>query len=123
MATVARPAPVFTDAALFLIAGPCVLEDDALNLRVGEHLARLAERVPGGIVFELARAGNEEERVAREAVRHQARTVAACGAGSCSARRRRLAPTAAATKPANKGCGRVGRDCSSGWNWQPTNQG
>ncbi|MEO7455024.1 MAG: 3-deoxy-8-phosphooctulonate synthase [Gemmatimonadaceae bacterium] len=41
----------FRRDALFLIAGPCVLEDDALNLRVGEHLARLAEHVPGGIVF------------------------------------------------------------------------
>ena len=28
----------------FLIAGPCVLEDDRLNLTVAEHLARLAER-------------------------------------------------------------------------------
>ena len=42
------------DDALFLIAGPCVLEDDALNLRVGEHLARLAERVPGGIVYKAS---------------------------------------------------------------------
>ena len=33
----------FRRDALFLIAGPCVLEDDALNLRVGEHLARLAD--------------------------------------------------------------------------------
>ena len=31
-----------------------MLEDDALNLRVGEHLARLAERVPGGIVFKAS---------------------------------------------------------------------
>ena len=29
---------------LFLIAGPCVLESDELNLRVGEKLARLAEK-------------------------------------------------------------------------------
>ncbi|HEY2805696.1 MAG TPA: 3-deoxy-8-phosphooctulonate synthase [Gemmatimonadales bacterium] len=28
----------------FLIAGPCVVEDDKLNIGVGEHLARLAER-------------------------------------------------------------------------------
>ena len=28
----------------FLIAGPCVVEDDRLNITVGEHLARLAER-------------------------------------------------------------------------------
>jgi 2-dehydro-3-deoxyphosphooctonate aldolase (KDO 8-P synthase) len=44
----------FRRDALFLIAGPCVLEDDALNLRVGEHLARLAEKVPGGIVFKAS---------------------------------------------------------------------
>ena len=44
----------FRRDALFLIAGPCVLEDDALNLRVGEHLARLAETVPGGIIFKAS---------------------------------------------------------------------
>src|SRR5205085_5488493 len=44
----------FRRDALFLIAGPCVLESDALNLRVGEHLARLAERVPGGIIFKAS---------------------------------------------------------------------
>jgi 2-dehydro-3-deoxyphosphooctonate aldolase (KDO 8-P synthase) len=47
-------APWFRRDALFLIAGPCVLENDALNLRVGEHLARLAERVPGGIVYKAS---------------------------------------------------------------------
>ena len=45
---------VFRSDALFLIAGPCQLEDDALNVRVAEHLARLAERVPGGIVFKAS---------------------------------------------------------------------
>ncbi|CAN5797378.1 3-deoxy-8-phosphooctulonate synthase [soil metagenome] len=45
---------LFRRDALFLIAGPCVLEDDALNLRVGEHLARLAEHVPGGIIFKAS---------------------------------------------------------------------
>jgi 2-dehydro-3-deoxyphosphooctonate aldolase (KDO 8-P synthase) len=44
----------FRADALFLIAGPCVLESDALNLRVAEHLARLADRVPGGIVFKAS---------------------------------------------------------------------
>ena len=44
----------FPRDALFLIAGPCVLESDALNLRVGEHLARLAERVPGGILYKAS---------------------------------------------------------------------
>jgi 2-dehydro-3-deoxyphosphooctonate aldolase (KDO 8-P synthase) len=41
----------FRTNALFLIAGPCVLEDDALNLRVAEHLARLSDHVPGGVIF------------------------------------------------------------------------
>jgi 2-dehydro-3-deoxyphosphooctonate aldolase (KDO 8-P synthase) len=44
----------FRTDALFLIAGPCVIESDALNLRVGEHLARLAERVPGGIIYKAS---------------------------------------------------------------------
>ena len=44
----------FPRDTLFLIAGPCVLETDALNLRVAEHLARLAERVPGGIVYKAS---------------------------------------------------------------------
>jgi len=45
---------VFPRDALFIIAGPCVLETDALNLRVAEHLARLSERVPGGIVYKAS---------------------------------------------------------------------
>jgi 2-dehydro-3-deoxyphosphooctonate aldolase (KDO 8-P synthase) len=45
---------IFRDDALFLIAGPCVLEDDALNLRVAEHLAKLAEVLPGGIVYKAS---------------------------------------------------------------------
>ena len=45
---------VFPRDRLFLIAGPCQLEDDALNLRVAEHLARLGERVPGGVVFKAS---------------------------------------------------------------------
>jgi 2-dehydro-3-deoxyphosphooctonate aldolase (KDO 8-P synthase) len=31
-----------------------VVENDTLNLRVGEHLARLAERVPGGIIYKAS---------------------------------------------------------------------
>ena len=38
----------------FLIAGPCVLEDDALNLRVAEAVAKLADRVPGGVIFKAS---------------------------------------------------------------------
>jgi 2-dehydro-3-deoxyphosphooctonate aldolase (KDO 8-P synthase) len=44
----------FPRDALFLIAGPCVLEDDNLNLRVGEALARLAELLPGGVVYKAS---------------------------------------------------------------------
>ena len=44
----------FPADALFLIAGPCVVESDALNVRVGEHLARLSERVPGGVIYKAS---------------------------------------------------------------------
>jgi 2-dehydro-3-deoxyphosphooctonate aldolase (KDO 8-P synthase) len=49
-----RLRPAFPADRLFLIAGPCVLEDDALNLRVAEHLARLAEQVPGGVIYKAS---------------------------------------------------------------------
>ncbi len=39
---------------LFLIAGPCVVEGDDLMFRVGDHLARLAEKIPGGIIFKAS---------------------------------------------------------------------
>jgi len=45
---------VFPRGALFLVAGPCQLEDDALNLRVAERVARVGERVPGGAVFKAS---------------------------------------------------------------------
>ncbi len=44
----------FRSDALFLIAGPCQLEGDDLNLRVAEHLARLAPRLPGGVVYKAS---------------------------------------------------------------------
>lgn len=44
----------FPGDRLFLIAGPCQLEDDGLNLRVGDALAKLAERVPGGIIYKAS---------------------------------------------------------------------
>lgn len=44
----------FPTDRLFLIAGPCVLEDEGLNLRVAEHLAKLAPLVPGGIIFKAS---------------------------------------------------------------------
>jgi 2-dehydro-3-deoxyphosphooctonate aldolase (KDO 8-P synthase) len=45
---------IFSDDAFFVIAGPCVLEDDALNLRVADRLAELAPTIPGGIVFKAS---------------------------------------------------------------------
>ena len=47
-------ADFFPADKLFLIAGPCVLESDELNLRVGETLARLAEQIPGGIIYKAS---------------------------------------------------------------------
>jgi 2-dehydro-3-deoxyphosphooctonate aldolase (KDO 8-P synthase) len=44
----------FPGDRLFLIAGPCVVEGDDLMFRVGDHLARLAENVPGGIIFKAS---------------------------------------------------------------------
>ncbi len=44
----------FPDNRLFLIAGPCQLEDDSLNLLVGEALADLAEHVPGGVIYKAS---------------------------------------------------------------------
>ncbi len=45
---------LFSNDRLFLIAGPCVVEGDDLMFRVGDHLARLAEKVPGGIIFKAS---------------------------------------------------------------------
>jgi 2-dehydro-3-deoxyphosphooctonate aldolase (KDO 8-P synthase) len=39
---------------LFLIAGPCVVESDELNISIARELQRLAPRVPGGIVFKAS---------------------------------------------------------------------
>jgi 2-dehydro-3-deoxyphosphooctonate aldolase (KDO 8-P synthase) len=47
-------AELFPPDQLFLIAGPCQLEDDALNLRIADALARLAEHVPGGVIFKAS---------------------------------------------------------------------
>jgi 2-dehydro-3-deoxyphosphooctonate aldolase (KDO 8-P synthase) len=45
---------LFREDALFVIAGPCVLEDDTLNLRIAAELAKLAEHVPGGVIFKAS---------------------------------------------------------------------
>lgn len=44
----------FPTDRLFLIAGPCVVEGDDLMFRVADHLAKLSERVPGGIIFKAS---------------------------------------------------------------------
>lgn len=38
----------------FLIAGPCLLEDDSLNLRVAEHLAGISERLGIPVIFKAS---------------------------------------------------------------------
>lgn len=43
-----------TSAPFFLIAGPCVLEDERLNLEVGEALARLADDLGLPILFKAS---------------------------------------------------------------------
>jgi len=45
---------LFPRDRFFVIAGPCVIEGDRVNLKVADVLARLAERVPGGIVFKAS---------------------------------------------------------------------
>src|SRR5436190_15039520 len=45
---------IFSDDAFFLIAGPCVLEDDKLNLSVAEALAKVSSKIPGGIVYKAS---------------------------------------------------------------------
>ena len=45
---------LFPGNALFLVAGPCQLENDTLNLRVGEALAALAENLPGGVIYKAS---------------------------------------------------------------------
>jgi 2-dehydro-3-deoxyphosphooctonate aldolase (KDO 8-P synthase) len=41
-------------SAPFLIAGPCVVQSDALNLRVGEALAELAAKLGLGVIYKAS---------------------------------------------------------------------
>ena len=45
---------LFPRDRLFIIAGPCVVEDDDLNVSIGRELARLSARVPGGILYKAS---------------------------------------------------------------------
>src|SRR3954469_6675888 len=48
-------APRFgTDSNPFLIAGPCVVESDELNVRVGEALAELAVKLGIGVIYKAS---------------------------------------------------------------------
>ena len=47
-------ASLFPLEKLFVIAGPCVVEDDELNITVARELQRLSSKVPGGIVFKAS---------------------------------------------------------------------
>ncbi|MEO5903277.1 MAG: 3-deoxy-8-phosphooctulonate synthase [Gemmatimonadaceae bacterium] len=44
----------FPTDRLFLIAGPCVVENDALNLAIAKELQRLSPTVPGGIIYKAS---------------------------------------------------------------------
>ena len=45
---------LFSAERFFVIAGPCVVEDDPLNIGIAKELQRLSSRVPGGIVFKAS---------------------------------------------------------------------
>ncbi|HUQ46868.1 MAG TPA: 3-deoxy-8-phosphooctulonate synthase [Gemmatimonadaceae bacterium] len=45
---------LFPTDRLFVIAGPCVVEGDDLNLEIARELKRLSPGVPGGIVFKAS---------------------------------------------------------------------
>jgi 3-deoxy-D-manno-octulosonic acid (KDO) 8-phosphate synthase len=47
-------AELFPADRFFLIAGPCVLENDELNYRVAEKLASVAGLLPGGIIYKAS---------------------------------------------------------------------
>jgi len=45
---------LFPKDKLFVLAGPCVVEGDDLNISIAKELQRLAPIVPGGIVFKAS---------------------------------------------------------------------
>src|SRR5512143_945673 len=45
---------MLTPDKLFLIAGPCVLEDDELNVSIGLELARIAEEFELRIIYKAS---------------------------------------------------------------------
>lgn len=45
---------LFPRDRFFLIAGPCVLQDEQLNLEIAEELLRIEEHVPGGVIYKAS---------------------------------------------------------------------
>jgi 2-dehydro-3-deoxyphosphooctonate aldolase (KDO 8-P synthase) len=45
---------MFTPDKIFLIAGPCVLEDDALNVQIGLELARIAQEYDIRVIYKAS---------------------------------------------------------------------
>ena len=48
------PARFAADSSPFLIAGPCVVESDDLNLRIGEALAELAVKLGIAVIYKAS---------------------------------------------------------------------
>ncbi len=46
--------PLFPEDSFFVIAGPCVVEDDTLNLTIAKELSRISGGVPGGLIFKAS---------------------------------------------------------------------
>src|SRR5512141_1612578 len=49
-----RVTALFPADRLVVIAGPCVVEGDDLNLEIARELQRLSPKVPGGIVYKAS---------------------------------------------------------------------
>src|SRR3954466_12597239 len=57
-------APRFAaDSSPFLIAGPCVVESDELNVRVGEALAELAVKLGISVIYKASSAKANPSRL------------------------------------------------------------
>src|SRR5256714_10545986 len=48
------PARFAADSSPFLIAGPCVVESDDLNIRIGEALAELAVKLGIAVIYKAS---------------------------------------------------------------------
>ncbi len=46
--------PLFPTDRFFVIAGPCVVEDDKLNISIAHEIVRISDSIPGGIIFKAS---------------------------------------------------------------------